>query len=113
MSGHWRDWGCVAGSLPLWRLDESHVVCHANFVPRDETLMVTDARSGDGIPVLVEVRVTDRFGYTVNTEWFAADRSRTSDLGTPDGSGDVPEGMHVLFRLCWLYDCTSEVDGVD
>lgn len=97
----------------LWRLGETHVVYRTNFVLRGETLVVSDAGQGEGIPVLVEVRVTDRFGYTVNTDRFVADHSRTYNLGTTDGSGDVPEGIHVLFRLCWLYDCTSEVDGVD
>ena len=70
-----------------------------SFWPRGETLNVMDRRS-DGQPARAEVRVENRNGVTVDRDTFYTTYDSTFNLGTPDGSGNIPEGYRVYIRVC-------------
>ncbi|WP_147915406.1 hypothetical protein [Ruania zhangjianzhongii] len=70
-----------------------------SFWPRGETLHVMDRRS-DGQPARAEVRVENRSGVTVDRDTFYTTYDSTFNLGTPDGSGNIPEGYRVYIRVC-------------
>lgn len=70
-----------------------------SFWPRGETLNVMDRRS-DGQQARAEVTVENRSGVTVDRDTFYSSYDSTFNLGTPDGSGDIPEGYRVYIRVC-------------
>ena len=70
-----------------------------SFWPRGETLNVMDRRS-DGQPARAEVTVENRSGVTVDRDTFYSSYDSTFNLGTPDGSGNIPEGYRVYIRVC-------------
>lgn len=70
-----------------------------SFWPRGETLNVMDRRS-DGQPARAEVTVENRSGVTVDRDTFYSTYDSTFNLGTPDGSGNIPEGYRVYIRVC-------------
>lgn len=70
-----------------------------SFWPRGETLNVMDRRS-DGQSARAEVRVENRSGVTVDRDTFYSTYDSTFNLGTPDGSGNIPEGYRVYIRVC-------------
>lgn len=70
-----------------------------SFWPQDETLNVMDRRS-DGYQARAQVRVSSPGGTLVDTDTYYTSYDTTFDLGSPDGSGDIPEGYNVMVRVC-------------
>ncbi|WP_028661365.1 hypothetical protein [Nocardioides insulae] len=77
---------------------------YARFFSDGETLELRDQRS-DGRRLEVEVRV---YGHAdvegtpsdhLDTDHFLVEGDETKDLGTPDGSEDIPEGHWVATRM--------------
>jgi len=85
---------------------------NAEFDPYDEELWVEDNWT-DGRRAVAEVRVYNGNGQLVDTDRFSVGTSQTFDLGTPDGSGNIPEGYGVDVRLCAGSSyCSAWGDGI-
>ncbi|MGB9034868.1 MAG: hypothetical protein WCC45_10145, partial [Paeniglutamicibacter sp.] len=77
----------------------------ATFCARDEKLTVLDQKTDNvGAYVKLEVFKPDHNseGNFKHDEWdeFFVPSKRTFELGTPDGTGDIREGMPVRFKVC-------------
>lgn len=86
------------------------------FNPYGEMLYLVDSMS-DGHAARGELLVYDRSGDLVDRDTFYRDTGDdpldTLDLGTPDGSGNIPDGYNVWMRVCIneTSTCTSYVRG--
>lgn len=69
------------------------------FTAYGETLAVHDHRHDDNYSAWVDVDVRDPQNYQRDHDTFADPRDDTHPLGTPDGSGDVPETYNVIITL--------------
>ncbi|MEV5203403.1 hypothetical protein [Streptomyces sp. NPDC053720] len=75
-----------------------HHLSSTKFHAYGEVLTVED-RIEDGAQVVVDVRVYDTKLNLRDTDKFTCPTECKYDLGTPDGSGDIPEGWVVKFRV--------------
>lgn len=80
----------------------------ARFYPYGEVLKLSDNRS-DGYAARAHVNVYNKSGTKVDTDTLYTTQNawttRHIELGTPDGSGNIPEGYTVSIKLC--------VNGID
>lgn len=75
-----------------------HYLSYTKFHAYGEVLTVED-RLEDSNQVVVDVRVYDTKLNLRDTDKFTCPTECKYDLGTPDGSGDIPEGWVVKFRV--------------
>ncbi|MFE7245300.1 hypothetical protein [Streptomyces sp. NPDC057580] len=78
----------------------------AVFNAYDEKLRVRD-EFADGHEAVVDMKFYNRSGDLVDTDQFVCGNDCTYNLGTPDGSGDVPEGYRVAMKLSAGGDTTG------
>ena len=71
----------------------------ASFWPRGETLNLLDSIS-DGDQARANVEVRNRNGTVVDRDTFRTSSSAEFNLGTPDGTGNIPEGYQVWIQVC-------------
>lgn len=119
VSGTWVDC-CERGGrnveLILDRSDHSGWEYVTRFYAWGERLELTD-RYADGHAARAEVRVYNKSGSLVDTDTFYTTQdsptSRDINMGTPDGSGNIPEGYEVRIKLCINETsiCTSALWG--
>lgn len=83
----------------IWEANNRQNGYTVSFWPQDETLNVMDRRS-DGHQARAQVRVSSPGGTLVDTDTYYTSYDTTFKLGSPDGSGDIPEGYNVLVRVC-------------
>jgi hypothetical protein len=69
-----------------------------SFYSYGETLKLWDGLT-DGTEAVAKVWVYNKQGQLVDTDTFRTGTTQTYNLGTPDGSGDVPEGYTLRFEL--------------
>lgn len=72
------------------------------FEPHGEELLMEDLLA-DGHAARAEVIVVNASGRFVESDTFyssTADGARWINLGTPDGSGNIPEDYEVRIRVC-------------
>lgn len=70
----------------------------AEFIAPGEYLKLMDNVS-DGSEAHAVVKVYNRSGKLVDTDTFDTGTKATYNLGTPDGSGDVPEGYKIKITV--------------
>lgn len=75
------------------------VIYKVNFNAYGEELRLED-RLSDGYAAKANVRVYNTSGTLVDSDTFKNAGSKTYNLGTPDGSGDIAEGFTVYIQLC-------------
>ncbi|WP_053747782.1 hypothetical protein [Streptomyces sp. MMG1533] len=96
-----KDPGGVEAGSGLWRSDGSGEYW-VFFDPYGEKLSVKDGYA-DGHAARARVVVTDAQGHTQDEDTFyvgTADGLKEYNLGTPDGSGDIAEGLNVTVYVC-------------
>ncbi|HEY9411304.1 MAG TPA: hypothetical protein VIP77_17125 [Jiangellaceae bacterium] len=74
----------------------------AVFYDNGEMLKVYD-NLRDGHATKVQVSVLNRNGTSVDTDTYyvgSSESGKVFDLGTPDGSGDIPENYTVKIKVC-------------
>lgn len=71
----------------------------ASFWPRGETLDLMDNLS-DGHQARANVEVRDRNDNVVDRDVFYTSSNAEFNLGTPDGTGNIPEGYQVWVQVC-------------
>ncbi|WP_370614679.1 hypothetical protein [Mumia sp. Pv 4-285] len=94
------DPGGRALSWTLFPRGSSYADVHysAYFEPSGELLYIRDNKS-DGREAQVELRVFNTSGKLVDVDNFSCGYRCTENLGTPDGSGNIPEDYHVVMKL--------------
>lgn len=70
-----------------------------SFWPQREELRLLDRRA-DGHQARAEVVVRNHAGHVVDRDTYFSRYDANFNLGTPDGSGDIPEGYRVAIRVC-------------
>ncbi|WP_147915407.1 hypothetical protein [Ruania zhangjianzhongii] len=71
----------------------------ASFWPRGERLNLLDNLS-DGHQARANVEVRDRNDNVVDRDTFYTSSNTDFNLGTPDGTGNIPEGYQVWIQVC-------------
>lgn len=102
------DPGGVYAISALQRADGETGGYWSEFNPDGEHLYLKDAYA-DGHSARATVLVFDKNGTYVDGDTFyaaTADGWMDFNLGTPDGSGDIPEGYRVSIRVC-INDTTT------
>lgn len=79
--------------------DDDLELYRASFWPRGETLNLLDSIS-DGHQARANVEVRNRNGTVVDRDTFRTSSSAEFNLGTPDGTGNIPEGYQVWVQVC-------------
>ena len=69
------------------------------FWPRGERLHLMD-RISDGHQARANVEVRNHSGDVVDRDTFYTSYDAEFNLGTPDGTGDIPEGYQVWVQVC-------------
>ncbi|MDF3143449.1 hypothetical protein [Streptomyces sp. T21Q-yed] len=99
--------------------DDDNVAYYAKFNPDGEELIAYD-RLADGHATRIEMSVYSSYnpddGFLVDRDTFyvsTADGTKTFNLGSPDGSGDIPEDYSINMRVCIneTVHCTDWVRG--
>ncbi|MGW7284609.1 hypothetical protein ACWGH4_03795 [Streptomyces sp. NPDC054847] len=86
-------------SAMLYEVGNSTRNAIASFNPYGEVLAVEDQRQ-DGLLATAQVLVYDKSGTRVDVDNLSTGESyETFNLGTPDGSGDIPEGYTVKLNI--------------
>ena len=78
--------------------DREHWDYRAMFVADGEKLLLTDNLT-DKRQAVADVYVYNKRGYFVDKDHFMIGTNKTYQLGSPDGSGDIPEGYSVVIRV--------------
>jgi len=84
-----REYSGNVTALDRYRLD---------FDSYGETLKLWDGLS-DGTEAVARVWVYNKSGTLVDTDTFTTGTRDSYNLGTPDGSGNIPEGYDIRFQL--------------
>lgn len=96
----YRDDGDRGGSSGhVWLEDSRCDICYSvQFWAKGERLHLWDFLS-DGRRAEAVVVVYDRSGTIVDVDRFFTGTNEEYNLGTPDGSGNIPEGYQVTMRV--------------
>jgi hypothetical protein len=92
------DAGGYSARSAIWRTDDPRQRYVVSFVPNGEVLHVMDRRT-DGHQARAEVAVASSIGV-IDHDVLRSSYDSTFDLGTPDGTGDIAEGLSVYIRVC-------------
>ncbi len=83
----------------IWERGYSYWENEANFDANGEELRLLDDRQ-DGQLAIAQVWVYNKSGTLVDTDTFSTGSVDRFNMGTPDGSGDIPEGYEVRINIC-------------
>lgn len=99
--------------VEIWEKGHVDEQVEVRFDANGEVLSLYDGRQ-DGQYAIAEVFVYNKSGTRVDTDVFKTGLSREQfNLGTPDGSGDIPEGYVVKINVCvGNITCTGTGKGV-
>lgn len=92
------DAGGYSARSAIWRADDPRQRYVVSFVPYGEVLHVMDRRT-DGHQARAEVAVANSIGI-IDRDVLRSSYDSTFNLGTPDGTGDIGEGLSVFIRVC-------------